>query len=358
MKTKNSINIAKLFGINVQIHWSFLFLLLFFFFSSLYQNSGMEEAIARVLFIISIFGCVILHEFGHALTARKFGCKTKRIIIFPLGGIAEMAKLPEKPSQEFLVAIAGPMVNFVIAALLYLHLESFQYLDFEENNLIKNNFTENLLNINIILGVFNLIPAFPMDGGRILRSLLAIKFNRAKATKIAANLGQFIAIIFIILGFSYNIFLIFIGIFIFIAAHNEDLYEESRSAISNYKIKNLMMTNYSKLNENDHLDKVINIVLSSQEKEFVISNNDNQPVGILTQNDIIKSLSLKKNYHLYDIMNKNFLKFTENDNLKISYDKMLETQNNIVAITRNARLIAILNLENIQEFLLFNKISK
>ncbi len=235
MNLKSSLYLGKAFNIDIKVHWSFFLLVFWFFFSALYQGHVLAEAIYRVLFIFAIFGCVTLHELGHALVAQKFKCQTEQIVLMPIGGMAQMKQLPQKPMEEFLVAIAGPLVNVAIAVIIYFILGSSEFLRLSReaqniDRLIDGSFLVNLLVINVILAVFNIIPAFPMDGGRMLRALLAIKLNRTKATKIASNIGQFIAVIFVILGFnSSNIILIMVGVFIFLAARAELKYESKRS---------------------------------------------------------------------------------------------------------------------------------
>ncbi len=360
MDIKSSLNIGRIAGIDIKVHWSFLLLILWFFISSINEGYSFEGAIHRIFFIFAIFGCIILHELGHALTARKFGCETKQIILLPIGGMAQMKQLPQKPLEELLVAIAGPLVSFGIAIFIYLILGSSQALDLSQkaqhlDDFSKGSFLFNLFLINLILAIFNLLPAFPMDGGRMLRAVLAMKFSRSKATKIAANIGQIIAIIFIIFGVNHNLFLAFIGIFIFIAARTESTYETSKSILSDYKVKNVMMSKYTALKHDDHLDKVISVILASQEKEFIVMN-DKKVVGVLTQMDIIRALSLKKNFFLYEIMRKKFPCFSPNMNLKEVYEELITNRYSIGPVIENSELIGILNMENVQEFLLFNKL--
>lgn len=360
MNIKSSLNLGRIAGINLQVHWSFFLLILWIFASSINDGRNVDEGIHRILFVFAIFGCVILHELGHALTARRFGFETKQIVLLPIGGMAQMKKLPQKPSEELLVAVAGPLVSFAIAAFLYLIIAFFQSVELSQetqnlDELLEGNFLLKLFIINLMLAIFNLIPAFPMDGGRMLRAALAMKLTRSKATNIAANIGQLIAIIFIILGAKYNPFLVIIGIFILMAARTEDVYESSRSILSDYKVRKLLMTKYTILKYDDHLDKVVDVILASQEKEFVVVNNQ-KVVGVLTQNNVIKALSLKENFFLYEIMNKEFPCFSPEMNLRSAYEELATNQYSVGPVIENSKLIGILNMENIQEFLLFKRV--
>src|ERR1035437_4745901 len=193
-----SLRIGRFFGIEVFIHWTFWILIVWIFLMQL-GSGGVGQAVTAALFILSLFICVVFHEFGHALVARRFGVVTKDITLYPIGGIASFESLPEKAWQELLVGVVGPLVNLAIALLLGLYLSASGNLpDLEKINsttdMFQMPFLWNLFVANIVLGVFNLIPAFPMDGGRVFRSILALITDRVTATRIAAAIGQILAI--------------------------------------------------------------------------------------------------------------------------------------------------------------------
>jgi len=218
---RSSLKVASIFGIEVRIHLTFLLFLVWIWFSY-YQVAGFTGAVQGVLFILALFACVLLHEFGHAFAARGFGIKTPDITLLPIGGVARLNRIPDKPWQELVVAIAGPLVNVVIAAalILVIHrsaaLEQLEYLESPRIELLSK-----LASINVMLVLFNLIPAFPMDGGRVLRALLAMAMPYARATQIAAWIGQGLAVVFAIFGIFGNPLLIFIAFFIFVGAQQE-----------------------------------------------------------------------------------------------------------------------------------------
>ncbi|MCB1025649.1 MAG: site-2 protease family protein, partial [Acidobacteria bacterium] len=208
-----SLKVGKFAGIGVFIHWTFWIIIGWIFLMHFQVGHGLEQGVWGVLFILALFLCVVLHEFGHALTARRFGITTRDITLYPIGGIASLEKMPDKPGQELLVALAGPAVNIVIAAILWIYLNaSGQIPDVSamtaSHSMLEIPFLWGLFAANIVLAVFNLIPAFPMDGGRALRAILAFSLNRTKATQIAAGVGQFLAIMFVFLGFFYNFWLV------------------------------------------------------------------------------------------------------------------------------------------------------
>lgn len=216
-----SFTIARIFGSEVRIHITF-FLLLLWIGVVHYQHGGMPAAIEGVIFILALFACVVAHEFGHALMARRYGIKTPDITLLPIGGLARLERMPEKPRQEIAVALAGPAVNVVIAAILILVMGA--SIEADALQTLENptlGFVARLASVNVFLVVFNLIPAFPMDGGRVLRALLAMRYSRLQATRVAARIGQGLAFVFGYFGLMGNPMLIFIAIFVFLAANAE-----------------------------------------------------------------------------------------------------------------------------------------
>ena len=211
-------NLGKISGIRVRLHWTFLLLPIWILFSSVIAGSGLAVALAKVVFVLAIFGCVLLHELGHALAARQFGIGTRDITLLPIGGVAALERMPRNPWQELWIAVAGPLVNVVIASLLFLGL----ILGSVSTTSPLGIFLWPLAIANVILVVFNLVPAFPMDGGRILRSILAMFMEWVKATEIAVRVGKITAIGLGLFGlFSGNLMLVLVAMFVFFAAQSE-----------------------------------------------------------------------------------------------------------------------------------------
>ncbi len=213
--------LGKWGGINVYIHWTF-WILIAFYLITVSQQSGPVAGIVAAAFVLSVFACVALHEFGHAGAAAYFGIRTLDITLLPIGGMARLERLPEKPYQELVVALAGPAVNFVIAAglLPVVMLVAFSAPD-TATEIFGLGFAEQLLVANLILAVFNLLPAFPMDGGRVLRSLLAMRLGHLRATEVAARVGRWMALFLGILGLYYSWMLVLLAAFIFVAGTAE-----------------------------------------------------------------------------------------------------------------------------------------
>jgi Zn-dependent protease len=218
---KWSIGAGRIFGIKLRIHLTF-FLLLAFVFVTDFKN-GYKEALLSVLFVCAIFACVVIHELSHSLVAKRFGREPKSITLLPIGGVATIDMMPTKPSQEMAISIVGPVTNIVIAVLLALFggMKLVVALNNPSNLTISQLFITDLITANIMLAIFNLIPALPMDGGRIFRSVLALKFGFLRATLWAAKVGKVIAVLFIAFGFFYNPWLVLIGFFIYAGANSE-----------------------------------------------------------------------------------------------------------------------------------------
>lgn len=217
-------------GIGVYIHWTF-WLLMAVYFVSATANHGLGVGLYAGAFIISLFACVLAHEFGHAGAAAAFGIPTADITLLPIGGLARLARLPDKPYQELLIALAGPAVNVVIAAVLIIPITLGVVVGSSAPAMGGNiDFLSQLFAANVILALFNMLPAFPMDGGRVLRSLIAMRTEYLRATEIAARVGRWMALVFLILGLFYRFELLLIAAFIFFAGTAELLSVRLRSA--------------------------------------------------------------------------------------------------------------------------------
>lgn len=319
------------------------------------SGHGLEEGLWGVLFILALFACVVLHEFGHALTARRFGALTKDITLYPIGGIASLEAMPKKPVQELQVSVAGPLVNLGIAVILWIYLKSTDQITnisrIQHISLSGSFFALNMMYANIILAIFNLIPAFPMDGGRVLRSLLAMKMDPVKATAVASRTGQFLAIVFVFVGFFYNFWLVFIGLFIFLGAGAESKAEEMKHALEGIKAGNVMLAEYTILHPDEPLQKASGRLLSSNEKSFVIMEND-KVVGILDYKSIVAGLHEgKANQKIENFMQKDFI-WLENDEFLV--DRFLQIQSeqqSIFPVRKDGKLVGIISLDNIYKWI-------
>lgn len=218
---RGSWKITRIAGIDVSLHWTFGLLMAWVVLAAM-MSGGVATAINEALFVSLLFGCVVLHELGHALAARTYGIPTNGITLLPIGGVAQLARIPRNPGQELVIALAGPAVNVVIAAFLLVILSVAAGLaQVTSMSLLTGGLLPRLLAVNIMLVVFNLIPAFPMDGGRVLRAVLAMVVEYSRATYWAARVGQGTALLLAIVGFAWNPMLLLIAGFVALAAEAE-----------------------------------------------------------------------------------------------------------------------------------------
>src|SRR5512141_2458088 len=245
---KWSWKIGTFAGIAVNVHATFVLLLAWIALTHWMQYRSLIPTLTGVAFILALFLCVVLHEYGHALAARRFGIATKDITLLPIGGLARLERMPDKPNQEFWVALAGPAVNVALAAILGMYLfVSGHFEPVSQIGLTHGDFLERLLFANLFLVGFNLIPAFPMDGGRVLRALLAKRMEYARATRMAASIGQGLAFVFGFLGLFTNPFLVFIAFFVWIGAAQEAAIAETKSVLGSVAAKDAMIPEFRTL---------------------------------------------------------------------------------------------------------------
>lgn len=283
-----SLHIARIAGIDVKVHFTF-FLLLAFYGLLFFGQGGAAAAVVGVVFICIIFFCVLLHEFGHALAARRYGINTPDITLLPIGGLARLERMPDKPSEELVVAVCGPLVNVVIAGLLFPFTSpgfSLGALDRVDSSLL-----DMICAANVMLVLFNLIPAFPMDGGRVLRSLLAMRLDYVRATNIAANIGQTLAFFGGLYGLLYGApMLALIALFVFFGAQSEAAHAQMRSISNGLRVRDAMITRFEALQHNATLHAACEAVLHSSQADFPVVNSSGAVCGVLTRDDLITAL--------------------------------------------------------------------
>lgn len=285
-----SLTVGHVYGTAVRIHVTFL-LFLAWIWVAYYQRGGTGAAWEGVAFVALLFLCVLLHEFGHIFAARRYGVKTPEVTLWPFGGIARLERIPEKPSEELVVAIAGPAVNVVIAAVLLLFLGGnvgVEHIEAIENPQVS--LLAKLAAANIFLVVFNLIPAFPMDGGRVLRALLAMKMSHAQATQTAASIGQGLAIGLGVLGIFGNPMLIIIAVFVFLAASGEAGQVQMKQVAQGLLVEDAMITQFETLAPTASVGDAAEALIRTTQKEFPIVDGAAHLRGVLTRDAMIRAL--------------------------------------------------------------------
>lgn len=353
---KSNLNLGNVYGIKIKVHWTFFFLILWVVFDELKRGAKIDSILFNIVFVLAVFLCVVLHELGHALAAKRFGINTKKITLLPIGGMASLDKIPVSPKQEFLVVIAGPLVNILIAIILsfVISVQDIIRLNFSEylellNGFTLKNFLFYLFIVNVGLVIFNFIPAFPMDGGGILRALLAIKMNRVKATQIASSIGQFIAVLFLLIGLIYNPFIIFIALFIFLGAFSENQMVQDLAVITGHTVEDAMILNITTFNPEDPIDLVVNKIISGTETNFIVVK-DKMVKGILYHQDIIANSN--KNVMVKDIMRTDFTTVKPTDSLKKIYQLIHNERNKFIPVIEDDKLFGAIDSTNLNEYIL------
>ncbi|MCZ6875515.1 MAG: site-2 protease family protein [bacterium] len=344
--------IARIADIDIYIHVTFLLLIYFIGISYWNQHGTMAAVVSGVGFILAIFGCVVLHEYGHSLTARRYGIRTRSITLLPIGGVALLENMPEDPRQEINVAIAGPVVNFVLAFILYLYLDfsGFQ-IAAEETGLTPGTFLHRLMMVNIFIGGFNLLPAFPMDGGRVLRAALAMRMGHAQATRQAVRIGQTIAVGMGLLGAMYNPFLMFIAIFIWFGASMESTAEQLKSILGHASVRHAMLREFHTLSPDDKLAKAVELTLAGSQKDFPVGYRNNLD-KVLHYSDLIRGLQAKGEHaRISELPLQNILSADINEPLGKLLQRMQGNPAQMICVTDAGQIVGLLNLENILELI-------
>ena len=341
--------LGRLAGIQVYVHATFLLLILWL--GLIYwQQGGLPAAVRGIVFILLLFGCVVLHELGHALTARRFGIRTRNIVLLPIGGVASLEKMPDDPREEILVALAGPAVNIAIAAFLWLLLSVQPAAPVPETGVpLQAGILQNLLVLNLFLAIFNLLPAFPMDGGRVLRALLSFRMERTRATRMAATVGQMLALWLGFMGLLYNPILIFIALFVWIGAAAEAGSEEVKSLLHNSTLRAAVITHFEALTPDDGLARAIALTLDTTQKDFPVMR-DGEMVGVLTQEDLLRGL---QEAGAQASVSQYMQTGVETADIEEPLDQVLERLQQckcrLLAVTEQGRLAGIVNLDNLME---------
>jgi Zn-dependent protease/CBS domain-containing protein len=349
-----SLNLGTIAGTTVRVHFTFLLLLVWIWLTH-YQIGGTPAAWEGVAFIIAVFACVVLHEFGHIAAARYFDISTPDITLFPIGGVARLERMPEEPGQEFVIAVAGPLVNVAIAALIFVLLGGSagveQMAGIEDPRI---NFLARLAGVNVFLVLFNMIPAFPMDGGRILRAALAARLSWSRATQIAATIGQGLAFVFGFVGLFYNPLLIFIGIFVYLAAAAEAQNAQIREVATSVLVGDVMITEFARLERSATLDEAIEMLLATTQHDFPVIDSAGRLEGLVTRNDMIRTLKEKGPAEpVASAMRNDIPKIHYRKSLEESLRLMQQADVPAIAVVDNSdRLVGLMTHETIGEMLM------
>jgi Zn-dependent protease/CBS domain-containing protein len=358
---KWSWRVGSIAGIALHVHATFLILLAYLAIREYRSSGSAAAAINGVVFVLAIFATVVLHELGHALAARRYGIKTRDITLLPIGGVARLERMPREPRQELVVALAGPAVNVVIAALLYGWLRATGGVPASIETasmsaaIFDREFLAQLLAVNVWLVLFNLIPAFPMDGGRVLRAVLAMRDrDYARATERAAKVGKFFALVFAILGFFVlgNPFLVFIALFVWLGAAGEAAAAQTSATLDGVPIQALMITDVRTLSPTDPLARAVDLILDGFQQDFPIVEGS-VVKGMLTRARLLKALAEGGDQtSVGDVMERDFQQAAPSEQAEVVLARLKNCGCHSLPVIDGGRLLGVLTMDNVGEFVM------
>ena len=351
-----SFSIGRLLGSDVRIHVTFL-ILMAWIGVSIYATAGLLAAMWNMLFVAALFACVLAHEYGHALMARRFGIATPTVTLLPIGGLAQLNRMPERPRDEIAVALAGPAVNVAIWAILTLFFQadvSIVEIAGSEHEMTTADFVSQLAAINLTLAIFNMLPAFPMDGGRVLRALLTIRLGRVRGTEAAAAVGRAMAIGLGLWGlYVTNPILILVAAFVYFAASAESTQDSLRQVASRHRARDAMITEFHPLAPDDLLSDATEAILRSTQHEFPVLDPQGRAMGFLTRATVFKALaSARPEVHVADLMVKDLPEVAPDDSLNDVFEKLAaDPSGAVLVLDAHRRLLGYITQENLGELM-------
>jgi Zn-dependent protease/predicted transcriptional regulator len=355
--------VARLFGIGVYVHVTFPLLLLWVGFAEFSAQHSWADALVAVGFVLILFGIVVLHELGHAITARRFGVQTRDITLLPIGGVARLDRIPENPKQELLIALAGPAVNVCLALFFFAVIgggnELARLAHFEWP---AGSFLPSLMWVNVGLAVFNLVPAFPMDGGRVLRALLATRVSYVRATSIAARIGKLMALVFGFVGMASffgrplgpfsNPFLVLIGVFVWLGASQEARLVQLKSALNGTLVGQVMISDFRALAVSDPLWQASALLLAGWQSDFPVLDQG-RPVGLLTQSSLVNGLAQRGQVATVgEVMQRQISVIEPNDTAETGLMRLRTGGSPTMLVVHEGQLVGMLTVQNISEYLI------
>lgn len=352
--------IGRIAGIDLYVHATFLLLLAWVAWQEYTQ--GANAILAAMLYIFGLFAIVVLHELGHALTARRYGIQTRDIILLPIGGVARLEHMPREPRRELLVALAGPAVNIVLAVVLFGiirltgPLPTAGLYDFDIA-MSPREFLYAFVFVNIFIAVFNMLPAFPMDGGRVLRALLAMRMSSyARATELAARVGRVFALLLGIAGLSPRVgnpLLVLIALFVWLGAGSEAAAVQTSESLDGVSIEDLMIRQVHTLAPGDPLSRAVQLTLDGFQQDFPVLDDSGAVVGVLTRADLLRALAERgASGTVAEAMNRRFATATPEERAEEAIDRLRTCGCSAMPVVRGQELLGVLTLENIGEYVM------
>jgi Zn-dependent protease len=344
--------LARIAGIDVYVHATFFVVVAWIALLHWNRSQSLAAVVEGVGFILVLFACVVAHEYGHALTAARYGIRTRDITLLPIGGLARLERIPDVPVQELWVALAGPAVNVVIAVALFVWLQaSGAWQAVDRIGIVTGAFAERVMVANVLLAAFNLLPAFPMDGGRALRALLATRMEYTRATQLAAMVGQGMAILFGFLGLQGNPMLIFIALFVWIGAAQEASMVQMKSGLAGIPLRRAMLTHFRTLTPQSTLGDAVDLLLTGSQQDFPVVA-DGRIQGMLTRSDLIKALPHRgRGAPVADSM-RDCPAAEASEMLETVLGRLQSRDCHTIPVLEHGALIGLVTMDNVGEFLM------
>lgn len=352
-----SFRIARVAGIDVRVHVTFLLLLAWIAANQAVGGAGLGAALTSVLLVLCVFAIVVLHELAHALTARRFGVQTRDITLLPIGGVSSLERIPDKPRQELLIALAGPSLNLLIALVLFALLVALRGpLAPSDVPGTTWSFMATLMWLNVGLALFNLLPAFPMDGGRILRAALALRLSYDRATSIAATLGQLTALAFGLVGLFYNPILVLIAVFVWVGARQESALVSLRSSLAGIPVRRAMITEFATLSPAEPLSRAVERTLAGFQGDFPVVDSG-RLMGLVTREDLLRGLAADgPDATVAQALGPEVTVVRASDPLDSALAKI--GPRNVAVVLDGDALVGLLTAENIAELFLLQRVMR
>lgn len=350
---KWSLKLGRLWGVDVYLHYTFLLLVLLVGLDSRLQTGRWASVVPGISMFLGVFVCVLLHEYGHAMAARRYGVVTRDITLLPMGGVARLDRIPDAPLQQLVIALAGPLVNVVIAGGLGLGLHLSEEMPGSLRELQSAGFFPRLLLINAGLVAFNLLPAFPMDGGRVLRALLALWIDPVRATRISAGVGRIMAVLFVGAAFLMSSPMLgIIGVFVWMEAGGEAISMEMRSAIGDATVRRGMLSRFRVVSPSDPLSKVAGWLIENSQTEFPVVSDDGQVVGVVLRDGLFEGLRQGgESAPVERVVRREVLLLDPREALETAILRLEESGLPVALVVEEGRLVGMLTSENAAEFL-------
>jgi Zn-dependent protease/CBS domain-containing protein len=356
-----SLKAGRYAGIDVYVHFTFFLLLAFIGGSAYLQTPDPVNALANVLLVLAIFLCVVLHEYGHALTARRYGIQTRDITLYPIGGIARLESIPTNPWQELAIALAGPAVNVVIGAALYLVLSlGGWWVSGARLDSPHVGFLQAVAKLNLYLAAFNLLPAFPMDGGRVLRALLATRFDYVRATRAAASLGQAIALMAGILALLNQMpFYVLLAVFVWFGAAQEAQAVVFKHTLHHLRVRDALQTEFHTVHPDTTLGEVVRLVMAGSQEDFPVVQ-EGRLDGMLPRRLLLQGLHDRgTDARVFQVMQQQVLPVRPEEHLEdVFQSQRIGGEIHSLPVMEDGRLLGLLTLQNISELLLIRNALK